>query len=147
MRGSFRGLRCMRLLGALPWDRGKALQSNSESALRLFLLYQKHNRSWLRRLRDFENDCRTGVHDVVARCGAAGRESVGANQKTLAVVEVHHDIRRLSQPSLVVGAEPVQSFQGLILNTNCAAAFLPDAPGAGAESNVAEVGGHEKVSI
>jgi len=31
-------------------------------------------------------------------------------------VEVHHDIRRLSQPDLVMGTEPVQAFQGLILN-------------------------------
>ena len=44
-----------------------------------------------RRFRDFQNGRRTKVHDVVARCGAAGRESVDPNQKTLVAVEVHRD--------------------------------------------------------
>jgi hypothetical protein len=55
---------------------------------------------------------------------AASREPVGANQKTLVVVEVHHDIRRFSQPALLMCTQPVQSFHGLILNGDYAAVFL-----------------------
>ena len=56
------------------------------------------------------------MRDVVSHCGAADRESVGVKQEALVAVEVHHHVCRLSQPVLVMCAQPAQSFQALILN-------------------------------
>jgi hypothetical protein len=39
-------------------------------------------------------------------------------------IEVHHDIRRLSQPALLMGAQPVHAFQGLILNGDSLGSLL-----------------------
>jgi hypothetical protein len=56
------------------------------------------------------------MHDVVSHCGAADRESLGVKSETLVALEVHHHACRLSQPALVMCAQPAQSFQALILN-------------------------------
>jgi hypothetical protein len=56
------------------------------------------------------------MHGVVSHCGAADRESLGVKPEALVAVEAHHHVCRLSQPTLVMCAQPAQSFQAMILN-------------------------------
>jgi hypothetical protein len=49
---------------------------------------------------------------VVERRAGNGR----CKSKTLVGIDVYYDIRRFSRPALVICVQPVQSFQGLILN-------------------------------